>query len=103
MFTFAILALGLAGGATGIEHVAWEKLQRGMSAAQVERIVGVPLLRNAARGHELWIYDAGANAQFLGGALSAWSVPVPKASATQRSLPKASAQRGSHAARAVAS
>lgn len=104
MFKFAVLALGLVCSAAGNDQVAWQKLQRGMNQAQVERIVGVPLLRNAARGHELWIYDAGANAQFHGGALSAWTAPASAARPASAKLPpKSSAKRGESAAAARAS
>ncbi|MBA4136161.1 MAG: hypothetical protein C0518_02450 [Opitutus sp.] len=79
MLSFVALALGLAAAPAVIdEHAAWEKLQRGMTPAQAAEIVGVPILRNAARGHELWIYDAGAHIQFHGGAVSAWTQPAAK-------------------------
>lgn len=90
---FFVVGLTCSAAAADSEQVAWAKLQRGMSQAEVERIVGVPLLRNAARGHELWIYDGGASLQFHGRALSAWTAPGATSPAAPRVTAKAPAPR----------
>lgn len=82
MFALVVLTVALAAAPQSSEDAAWQRIQRGMNPAQVAQTVGVPLLRNAARGHELWIYDAGAHVQFHGGAVSAWTAPAPKARPT---------------------
>ena len=76
MLTFAVMAFALASSPAGDGAATWAKLQRGMYPAQVARLVGTPLLRNAARGHEVWVYDAGAHIQFHGGTVSAWTTPA---------------------------
>ncbi len=92
MFTFAIMAVALAGSPAGTEAAAWGRLQRGMDRAKVAQLVGTPLLRNAARGHEVWIYDAGAHIQFHGGTVSAWTGPVtPERHASPRGTTSATA------------
>jgi hypothetical protein len=85
MFTLALMIALLGGGSPADAH-AWRKLERGMGPARVAELIGVPLLRNAARGHELWIYDDGASVQFHAGAVSAWTIP---ASARPRPAPAA--------------
>jgi hypothetical protein len=92
MFTFAVMAVVLAGSPVGAEAAAWTKLQRGMDTAKVAQLVGTPLLRNAARGHEVWIYDAGAHIQFHGGTVSAWTGPAtPERPASPRGTTSAAA------------
>lgn len=54
---------------------SWESMRTGMNREQVARALGVPVLQNAGRGHETWIYDAGASVQFRGGVVSAWTAP----------------------------
>jgi hypothetical protein len=94
MLTWAIMAFALAGSPAGGEAAAWAKLRRGMDAQRVEQLVGTPLLRNASRGHETWIYDAGAEVQFHGGVLSAWSAPAARRE-TGRGLKPAPSSRTS--------
>lgn len=53
----------------------WDGLRAGLNREQVARALGVPVLRNAGRGHETWVYDAGASVQFHGGVVSAWTPP----------------------------
>lgn len=74
MLAFVLMATALAGAPVS-EEAAWLKLRRGMSVAQVTELVGVPMMRSAARGHELWVYDAGGQVQLHGGALTAWTAP----------------------------
>ncbi|MDP2136805.1 MAG: hypothetical protein Q8J74_03030 [Candidatus Didemnitutus sp.] len=57
----------------------WTKLLPGMTPAQVTKHVGTPLLQNVSRGHEFWVFDFGACAQFYRGALQAWTPPADKA------------------------
>lgn len=53
----------------------WTELQSGLQPAQVAQVVGVPLMRQAARGFETWVYDDGGCAQFAEGRLTAWTAP----------------------------
>lgn len=79
MFAAVCMTVAVMTSALSAEELAWRKLQRGMSVQQVAETIGAPMLRNAARGHEVWIYDAGAHAQFQGGVLTAWTAPKTKA------------------------
>jgi len=73
MFAVALF-LAIAGTSPAVVD-AWAKLQPGMSRAKVTDAIGSPLLRNAARGHELWIYDAGAEVVFFENRVTAWTPP----------------------------
>lgn len=73
-FACLLLLLACAVPASAAEP-AWAALRPGMTREQVARSVGVPVLQNAGRGHETWIYDAGASVQFRGGVVSAWTAP----------------------------
>lgn len=61
----------------------WAGLRAGQNREQVARALGVPVLRNAGRGHETWVYDAGASVQFHGGLVSAWTAPKPAATVSE--------------------
>lgn len=82
-----LVALGmlvLTVGTTGLAEAAgspWTELQPGMTPAQVAKKIGTPLLQNASRGHEFWVFDFGACAQFYRGALQAWTPPADKTAA----------------------
>lgn len=69
----------------------WTGLRAGQSRDQVAQALGVPVLRNAGRGHETWVYDAGASVQFHGGLVSAWT--APKATALTAVAPVAVASQ----------
>jgi hypothetical protein len=73
-FASLLLLLACAVPASAAEST-WTALRVGMTRAQVAQIVGSPVLQNAGRGHETWIYDAGASVQFRGGVVSAWTAP----------------------------
>lgn len=77
MFAAGILlvVLGAASPAVPGETLRWTQVRSGLSRAQVSEILGTPLLRNAARGYERWIYDAGCEVQFTRGEVSAWTAP----------------------------
>lgn len=71
-----ILALGLVANLAPVCAAdGWEKLQRGQAPNEVSQSVGVPLLRQAARGFETWIYDEGGCVQFSRGRLTGWTAP----------------------------
>ena len=77
-----LLAALLCSSAIGVLAASpWEGLRAGQSRDQVAKALGVPVLRNAGRGHETWVYDAGASVQFHGGLVSAWTAPKPVAPA----------------------
>lgn len=65
------LPLALAPVATrGAE--AWKHLKLGMTADETVAVLGVPLIRTAGNGFELWTYDNGAEA-LLFGSLIGWT------------------------------
>lgn len=70
------------------ESVRWAQVRVGISREQVSDLLGEPLLRNAARGYERWVYDAGCEVQFTRGEVTAWTAPKgvkpASASVTQR-------------------
>ena len=68
----ATFAAALGASASGAD---WSAIKPGMTRDQVARSIGVPVLCNAARGHETWIYDAGGDVQFRGGIVLAWTAP----------------------------
>lgn len=76
-----LLLAGLLCSSALLAHAAspWEGLRAGQNRDQVAQALGVPVLRNAGRGHETWVYDAGASVQFHGGLVSAWTAPKPNA------------------------
>lgn len=78
MFTASLLIAMLSvSSPSGLSDEArWARMERGQTRDQVGKILGMPILRNAARGHELWTYDDGACAQFHGGVLVAWTKPA---------------------------
>lgn len=53
----------------------WSKLKIGMSTDQATEALGAPLIRTAANGFELWIYDNHAEVLFFGGPLIGWTTP----------------------------
>jgi hypothetical protein len=94
MFAFAVIAVALTAASPGSEAAAWHRLQSGMNAVQVTETLGVPLLRHAARGHELWVYDDGANVQFAGGGVTAWTQPTPRPAPRPTARPSSPAAMG---------
>lgn len=57
------------------ESVRWAQVRAGISREQVSTLLGEPLMRNAARGYERWVYDAGCEVQFTRGEVTAWTAP----------------------------
>lgn len=53
----------------------WSQLHIGMSAEQALEALGLPLIKTASNGFELWIYDNHAEALFYGGPLIGWTTP----------------------------
>lgn len=82
MILAAVFAMSLTLGSVGDlgrPAPSWGRLESGMTPERVFETVGAPMLRNAARGHELWTYDGGGCAQFHGGRLIAWTAPAKPA------------------------
>jgi hypothetical protein len=48
-----------------------------MSADDIVRYVGEPLMRVKARGLERWIYDGCGEVVFYGGPVKFWTIPTP--------------------------
>lgn len=80
MLRNALLCLGLGcllGSASAAEPAeGWTRLRAGMSPAETAAILGRPLLRNAGKGFELWIYSGGAEVLFHRGPVMAWTAPT---------------------------
>lgn len=53
----------------------WAQVKAGQSVQEVVREIGRPLLRNAARGYERWVYDDGADVLFCGQSVVSWTCP----------------------------
>ncbi|MDB6094094.1 MAG: hypothetical protein JWM32_1656 [Verrucomicrobia bacterium] len=53
----------------------WSQLTLGMSPEETILAIGEPLMRNAGRGLEVWIYDHDAEVLFLDGVIG-WSTPA---------------------------
>lgn len=95
----AVLLLGVLGTtapALPAESVRWAQVRIGISREQVSDLLGEPLMRNAARGYERWVYDGGCEVQFTRGEVTAWtapkgvkpaSAPVSQRAATTARLP----------------
>lgn len=58
-------------------HADWNDLRLGMAAPAATHCVGVPLMSTAARGYDMWTYDAGGYILFEGGVISYWHAPRP--------------------------
>lgn len=74
------------------EGVRWAQLREGNTREQVGALLGEPLFRNASRGHERWVYDAGADVQFENGTVKWWTAPrqAPAPAAAVASSPAVS-------------
>lgn len=93
MFTAGLLIAMLSvSSLSGLsEEARWARMERGQTREQVGKILGMPILRNAARGHELWSYDDGGYAQFHGGVLVAWTKPAALSRPAAQPAPRPSA------------
>lgn len=58
------------------EADGWAQLKIGMSTNEAADVLGIPLIRTAANGFEVWIYDNRAEAVFYGGPLVGWTTPT---------------------------
>jgi len=54
----------------------WGQLKFGMNTEEATAALGVPLIKTAGGGFELWIFDNQAEALFYGGPLVAWTTPT---------------------------
>ncbi len=71
----AVAALMMAAKMTA--SVAWERVEAGLSHAEVRRILGEPLMRSTGRGFEVWIYDAQREVVWMRGVVVAWTAQDP--------------------------
>lgn len=92
-----MLVLGTATPTAPSAELCWAQVRPGLTPKQVSELIGVPLMRNAARGYERWVYDAGCEVQFVGGQVATWIAPAAKAKP-----PTAAAAAALPAARVVA-
>ena len=58
----------------------WTKLKAGMTSQEAYAVLGRPLIRNAGRGFEVWIYNSNAEVLFVQGPVFAWTEPTPRPS-----------------------
>lgn len=73
------LLLLSAGSLAGAEN--WAQLKIGMNTEEATAALGAPLIKTAANGFEMWIYDNHAEAIFYGGPLVGWTTPKTSKSA----------------------
>jgi len=84
------LLLGTATPAAPGDGIHWTQLREGLTRGQVADLLGQPLMRNASRGQERWVYDAGCDVQFENGAVKWWTAPrtiTPAAPAVSHRAP----------------
>lgn len=70
-----LVVLGATSPVAPSEALRWSEVRVGIPRDQVSELLGQPLLRNAARGYERWVYDGGCEVQFTRGEVSAWTAP----------------------------
>lgn len=75
-FCLRLVAFLLLAGSTQAAP-QWMRLKVGMSADDIVRFVGEPLMRVKARGLERWIYDGAGEVVFYGGPVKFWTIPSP--------------------------
>lgn len=74
--TLRLVALiALASPAFAVGRGGWPLLKLGMTPGETIGALGVPLIRSASRGFELWIYDGRAEVLFFRGPVIAWTAP----------------------------
>ena len=54
----------------------WSVLKSGMNQSDTVLALGDPLLKNSARGFEVWLYDGGAEVLCFMGVVVAWTAPA---------------------------
>jgi hypothetical protein len=62
----------------------WSKVKAGMTNDEAAKLLGQPLLRTAARGFEVWVYDGRGEVVFAGGPLKAWTMGTPTSESLAR-------------------
>lgn len=55
----------------------WTKVKAGMNGDETLKLLGQPLVRTAARGYDVWIYDGRGEIVFAGGPVKSWSIGAP--------------------------
>lgn len=91
-----LVVLGAASPVAPGETLRWAEVRVGIPRQQVSELLGQPLMRNAARGYERWVYDGGCEVQFTRGEVSAWTAPrgsAPAATPVSRREAPASERR----------
>lgn len=78
--------VALVGAAKMSASSAWERIEAGLSHAEVKGILGAPLVTSAGRGFEVWIYDAQREVVWMHGAVVAWTAQDPALDARGRDL-----------------
>ena len=60
----------------------WAQLRSGMGEAQVQQLVGLPLVASSGHGYLHWCFDREGEVMFYGGTLLYWTVPRSSEGAT---------------------
>jgi len=76
----------LVGAAKMNASSAWERVEAGLSRAEVKGILGEPLMMSVGRGFEVWIYDAQREVVWMRGVVVAWTAQDPVLDARGRNL-----------------
>jgi hypothetical protein len=69
-----VAAFALCGVDAGAAE-GWSVLRSGMNRSDTTHALGDPLLKNSARGFEVWLYDGGAEVLCFMGVVVAWTAP----------------------------
>jgi len=83
MFPLLLLAATLGTGQPAVPPADWNALKPGLTRGEVVRALGRPLITNAARGLEVWVYDDGANVVFARQHVDAWTEPEHRVPASR--------------------
>jgi len=73
--SLAVLAAFALGGVGASGAEGWSVLRSGMNRSDTTHALGDPLLKNSARGFEVWVYDGGAEVLCFMGVVVAWTAP----------------------------
>ncbi len=86
----------LAADVSAVAAPDWTKVKAGMNGDEAVKLLGQPLLRTAARGFDVWIYDGRGEMIFSGGPLKAWTMGAPTAESLARPVTQDVMFRASH-------
>ena len=75
--SFSVVFIALCTPVFAADAKVWAQLKTDMTPKEARALLGNPLIRNANRGYEVWIYDSKAEVVFHQGPVMAWTIPTP--------------------------